>query len=118
MRRFLAIVMIAILAAGAVCAAVGEALTDVTGDWAMDYFSIPMIFSFDEDGTFAAVIDMDIPLADDGSNGFTGMWAFDGETLTISDDSGQSEETVSFTWDGEKLCGVMEGTEVYMVRAE
>ena len=38
----------------------------------------------------------------------------DGETLTIADDTGESDETFDFTWDGEKLCGVMEGTEVYM----
>ena len=116
MRKFLAILMVAVLVAGLAMAE--GASFDAVGDWSMDYFGIPMIFSFLDDGTFAAVIDMDIPVADDGSNGFTGLWVAEGDTLTISDDTGVSEETFTFTWDGEKLAGVMEETDVYLYPVE
>lgn len=118
MRKFLAILLTAILLACLV-GALAEAAQDVddmTGDWTCDYFTIPMIFTFNADGTFIGTIDMDIPVADDGSNSITGVWTFDGATLTIAspDDPGESYD---FTWDGEKLTGVMYDTEVFMYRA-
>ena len=77
-----------------------------------------MVWSFHPEGNFEGIIDMDIPVADDGFNGITGLWTFDGETLTISDDTGASDETFTFTWDGEKLSGIMLDTEVFMFRAD
>ena len=119
MRKFLAILMAALLLTtliGALAeAAADEEIYDVTGDWSIDYFTIPMIFTFNEDGTFIGTIDMDIPVADDGSNSITGIWEFDGETLTISDPE-TTDESYSFTWDGEKLSGVMYDTELFMYR--
>lgn len=119
MRKFLAILMAALLLAGLV-GALAEAASDeeiynVTGDWFVDYFTIPMIFTFNEDGTFIGTIDMDIPLADDGSNSITGIWEFDGETLTISDPE-TTDESFSFTWDGEKLSGpiIVDGVEGFL----
>ena len=122
MRKFLAILLAALFmtclaAALAETAADGE-IYDPAGDWSVDYFGIPMIFTFKDDGTFIGAIDMDIPVADDGSNSITGIWEFDGETLTISDPE-TTEETFSFTWDGEKLSGVMEGEtlDMYPIQA-
>jgi hypothetical protein len=111
--------MLAILLTGLICIwtpAIGDEVYDVTGDWTMDYFGIPMSFSFRENGTFEALIDMGNLIADDGSNSFTGMWTFDGKKLTISDDSSESDETYNFTWDGEKLSGIMYDTEVSLYR--
>ena len=119
MRKFLAILLAAILLcgfAGALAeAAADEEIYDVTGDWSIDYFTIPMIFTFNKDGTFIGTIDMDIPVADDGSNSITGIWEFDGVTLTISDPE-TIDESYSFTWDGEKLSGIMYDTELFMYR--
>lgn len=115
MRKFVAILLTAILLAGLVCAC-AETQTetvDLTGDWTMDYFGIPMVYFFYEDGTFEAIIDMDIPVADDGSNSFPGTWEFDGTTLSLHGDDGDAE----LTWDGEKFTGVMFEETVNLVRA-
>ena len=119
MRRFLAVLLTMILLASlagalAEAAEATDQLYDVTGDWTIDYFGIPMIFHFLEDGTFEGVIDMDIPVADDGSNSIFGLWAFDGQTLTIFSETPEDEDAFSFVWDGEKLSGVMECTELFM----
>ena len=118
MRKFLAILLTAILLAGLVgaLAEAAKEVDDMTGDWTCDYFTIPMIFAFNADGTFTGTIDMDIPVADDGSNSITGEWTFDGTTLTIADPV--SGENFDFTWDGEKLTGIMYDTEIFMYRAE
>lgn len=116
MRRFLTTLM-AVMLLSCFIAATAEAY-DITGDWTMDYFGIPMVWSFHPEGNFEGIIDMDIPVADDGFNGITGLWTFDGETLTISDDTGASDETFTFTWDGEKLSGIMLDTEIFMFRAD
>ncbi len=115
MRKFVAILLTAILLAGLVCAC-AETQTetvDLTGDWTMDYFGIPMVYFFYEDGTFEAIIDMDIPVADDGSNSFPGTWEFDGTTLSLHGDDGDAE----LTWDGEMFTGVMFEETVNLVRA-
>lgn len=116
MRKWMATLLFLVLVFGFACAWAETAIdkVDLTGDWKMDYFGIPMFFFFYENGTFEALIDMGSHVADDGSNGFTGDWTFDGKTLTISDDG---SEPFTFTWDGEKLTGVMEGVEVSMIRA-
>ena len=85
MGRFLTTLM-AVMLLSCFIAATAEAY-DITGDWTMDYFGIPMVWSFHPEGNFEGIIDMDIPVADDGFNGITGLWTFDGETLTISDDT-------------------------------
>ena len=119
MRKFLAI-LLAVLLLASLAGALAEAAEateeayDVTGDWTVDYFGIPMIFHFLEDGSFEGVIDMDIPVADDGSNSIFGLWQFDGETLVIFSETPEDEDAFSFVWDGEKLSGVMEGTELFM----
>lgn len=120
MRRFLTILMAVILLAcpvSAMAEAAGTKGDMIIGDWTMDYFGIPMVFHFHENGTFEGIIDMNIPVADDGFNGITGLWTFDGKTLTIRDNTGTSNETFNFTWDGEKLSGVMYDTQVFMSRA-
>ncbi len=116
MRKFLALLLAALLLAS-LAGALAEAARDMTGDWTIDYFGIPMVFHFHEDGTFEGAIDMDIPLADDGSNSIFGQWVFDGETLTIFSETPDEAEAFSFTWDGEKLSGVMEGTELTLYPA-
>ena len=116
MRKFLALLLAALLLAS-LAGALAEAARDMTGDWTIDYFGIPMVFHFHEDGTFEGAIDMDIPLADDGSNSIFGQWVFDGETLTIFSETPDEAEAFSFTWDGEKMTGVMEGTELTLYPA-
>ena len=116
MRKLFAALLAAILLLSLACAWAETATDapDLTGStWTMDYFDIPMLFVFNEDGTFVGTIDMDIPVADDGSNSFAGTWEFDGETLMMYGDDGD----VSFTWDGEKMTGIMFDTEVYLLQA-
>ena len=110
MRKFLALLLAALLLAS-LAGALAEAARDMTGDWTIDYFGIPMNFTFHEDGTYEGLIAMDIQ-ADEG-NDFAGTWEFDGATCVIHGEDGDA----SFTWDGEKLSGVMEGTELTLYPA-
>lgn len=113
MRKLAVLLPAALVLATMVCAHAEpqEDVADLTGDWTMDYFGIPMNFTFHEDGTCEGLIAMDIQ-ADEG-NDFAGTWEFDGATCVIHGEDGDA----SFTWDGEKLTGVMHNTEVFLLRA-
>ena len=110
MRKLAALMLSAILLLGLACAW-AETAADLVGCWTMDYFGFPMYFAFSENGTYDAMIDVDFEF--DEGNYFTGTWAFDGKTLIVHGDEGDQ----SFTWDGEKLTGVILDTEVVMERA-
>ena len=112
MRKWMALLLVIVLLLGLAFAS-AETTTDVvdlTGEWKMDYFGMTMLFSFKEDGTYEGLIDAGIDF-DDG-NDFSGTWEFDGTTMIIHGDDGDQ----SFTWDGEKLSGVMYDTEIILQR--
>lgn len=89
----------------------------IAGDWAVNYFGIPMYFYFDEDGTFLGVLaDRTVPVADDGNNTISGAWTLEGDKMYMYvEDEGETNVTI-FDWDGETLSTVVEGTEIVMVR--
>lgn len=92
----------------------GDPNAVVTGDWAMDYFGIPLYIYLYEDGTGLILIaDDSIPLADDGSNEAVGTWEFDGETLIL-----HGEDDLALHWDPEthQLTGEVQGTKLVMYR--
>lgn len=118
-KRIWSLLLCAALVLGAVGGAFAEpAESDsnavVTGDWAMDYFGIPLYIYLYEDGTGLILIaDDSIPLADDGSNEAAGTWEFDGETLILHGD-----EDLAMHWDPEthQLTGEVQGTKLVMYR--
>ena len=113
MRKAALMLLATLLLVGFVWANAETGIADLTGDWTMNYFGIPMYYFFYEDGTFEGMPAMDIPVAEDGSNSFTGTWEFDGTTLDMHGDDGDAQ----FTWDGEKLTGIMFDATVVMQRA-
>lgn len=113
MIKRMALFLVTIMLLGLACAWAETAteVADLTGDWTMDYFGIPMFIFFHEDGTYEGLIDMDVEF--DEGNDFSGTWEFDGTTMIIRGDDGEQ----TFTWDGEKLTGVMYDNEVVIQRA-
>ncbi|MBR5110274.1 MAG: hypothetical protein IK099_08765 [Clostridia bacterium] len=95
-----------------------EGLNAISGDWAVNYFGIPMYFYFDEDGTYLGLIaDDSVPLAEDGSNSVTGFWTFDGEKMFMYGEEGEAGDVLEFVVDGLTMTGMIEGMPVVFTRA-
>ena len=91
MRKWIALILVAALAAGIACAA-GET-PELTGDWKMSYemggiaLGDQTIFIY-EDGTFEAM---------DDAGTHKGTWRLDGEELVLTD----GEDDVVMAWDAD-----------------
>ena len=95
-----------------------EGVDAITGDWAVNYFGIPMYFYFNEDGTYLGLIaDASVPMAEDGSNSITGFWTFDGEKMYMYGEEGEAGDVIEFTVDGLAMTGMIEGMPVVFTRS-
>ncbi len=95
-----------------------EGADAITGDWAVNYFGIPMYFYFNEDGTYLGLIaDASVPMAEDGSNSITGFWTFDGEKMYMYGEEGEAGDVIEFTVDGLAMTGMIEGMPVVFTRS-
>ena len=90
----------------------------IAGDWAVNYFGIPMYFYFSDDGTYLGLIaDENAAVADDGSNSITGTWTFDGEKMYMYGEEGEAGDVIVFAYDGMTMTGQVEGIPVVFTRA-
>ena len=95
-----------------------EGTNPITGDWAVNYFGIPMYFYFNDDGTYLGLIaDEKAAVADDGSNSINGTWIFDGEKMYMYGEEGEAGDVIVFAYDGMTMTGQVEGIPVVFTRA-
>ena len=113
MRKLICLCLTLLLTLGVLCAHAEPA--DLTGDWALDYFGIPMYVFLYGDGTMEMIFAQeDVAAADDGSNSMTGTWEFDGATLILRNENGDT----AFAWDeaSQTLTCDYEGAQMVMYR--
>lgn len=95
-----------------------EGTNPITGDWAVNYFGIPMYFYFNDDGTYLGLIaDEKAAVADDGSSSINGTWTFDGEKMYMYGKEGEAGDVIVFAYDGMTMTGQVEGIPVVFTRA-
>lgn len=97
--------MMVLLALALLCACAAAEAIELAGCWTAEYLGIPLLCLIYGDHTFEAVITESLPV--DEMN-CTGTWTFDGTTLTLQSESGES----ALTWDGEALNGELFGLPV------
>ena len=113
MRKLLCLCLTLTMLLGVSCARAETA--DLTGDWALDYFGVPMYVFLYEDWTMEMMMAQeDAQPADDESDSVIGTWDFDGATLVLH----ANGDDLAFAWNEESrslICDA-EGGQLVMYR--